>query len=123
MGNLVELQVLSLDVEDMVSPYPEVLSSLVFPRTNVQVLTPSSYLEICDRGPKLIVTYLSAVRAANVSKTVDLRGLALTSFPVLEYLSLGAKTRYFLHVNHLQTRASLSLKTSTGNGTSFPVLW
>ena len=26
MGNLVELQVLGLDVEDMVSPYPEVLS-------------------------------------------------------------------------------------------------
>ena len=48
--------------------------------------TSSYYLEICDRGPKLIVTYLSAVRAANVSKTVDLRGLALTSFPVLEYL-------------------------------------
>jgi hypothetical protein len=28
MGNLVELQVLGLDVEDMVSPYPEVLNLL-----------------------------------------------------------------------------------------------
>jgi hypothetical protein len=38
MGNLVELQVLGLDVEDMVSPYPEVLSALallVFSSTKV----------------------------------------------------------------------------------------
>lgn len=78
MGNLLQLQMLTLDVEDMVSPYPEV----------------------CDRGPKVITTYLRAVGAAQHSRAVDLRGLGLTSFPV-EIYTIPSITALHLDDNNL----------------------
>jgi len=62
-GDLARLQTLHLDLDEMVSPYPEV----------------------CARGANIIVQYLRAIKAARTSRVVDLRGLGLTSFPVEIY--------------------------------------
>ena len=45
----------------------------------------SPYPEICERGAKVIVAYLFAIRKARESKCVDLRALGLSTFPVEVY--------------------------------------
>lgn len=63
MGDLQNLNTVVLDVADMVSPYPE----------------------ICERGARVIVAYLLAIRRARETKCVDLRALGLSTFPVEVY--------------------------------------
>ncbi len=77
-GELQSLQTISLDVADMVSPYPE----------------------ICERGAKVIVAYLLAIRKARETRCVDLRALGLSTFPV-EVYTLSSVTALHLDDNSI----------------------
>ncbi|KAJ1490139.1 hypothetical protein T484DRAFT_1777982 [Baffinella frigidus] len=101
-GNLIRLASLILDVEDTVSPYP-------------QICARGANISVDLRGLGLTTFPVEIYTIPSITAMVDLRGLGLTTFPV-EIYTIPSITALHLDDNYLQARASFPSTWVEGGG-------